>query len=204
MGQLTCNDLKPGDLMLKIGDGTIISKGITSLQKGTGHANSMLVHAGIMFDKHYMIETVGAGVIANDLRVYNKNYAYRVYRANSPEIAKGAGTCAKMLFDIEGRQGNINYALWGAIGSLFGKKGKAQGRKELDGLLNRILKGKNTSFFCSQFVVFVFQYVAEQNGKAANSILPGHAAKMNPSNLGAQLVNSSQFSEAGWMFAGER
>ena len=132
------------------------------------------------------------------------SFAYIVYRSTNPMMAQGAGTCAKMMFDINQQQSSLKYTVAGAFASLFGKLGAEQTAQEMDALFDRILAGKNQSFFCSQFVVFAWQFVAEQNGMPAGTLFPVSAAKMNPSNLATQLVGNPHFTEAGWIFANER
>ncbi len=204
MAQLGCSDLKPGDILLKLPDGGILTRAIQLGQNITGHVNPRIVHAGVMFDSTFIIEAQSSGISANDLRVQNKAYAYIVYRSTQPMMAQGAGTCAKMMFDIHKQHGGLKYSIGGAFGSLFGRSGSPTTAGEMDGLLDRILQGKNQSFFCSHFVVYVWQFVARQTGMAASGLFPANAASMNPSDLASQLVHNAHFREAGWMFANER
>ena len=56
-----------------------------------------MVHAGIMFDSTYLIESLAQGVTANDLRVGNAKCGYMVFRpSGSANLANGAGTFAKV------------------------------------------------------------------------------------------------------------
>ena len=164
MNQLRCRDLKAGDILLKASDGSILSKAIQLGQRAVGGPNAGVVHAGVMFDSTYIIEAQGSGISANDLRVQNAHYGYYVCRCLKSNVAAGAGTCAKMMFDIHNRGRNLGYTVGGAIGSLFGGPGKAASPSQMDALLDRILQGRQHRFFCSQFVVFVYQFVAEQCG----------------------------------------
>ena len=74
----------------------------------------------------------------------------------------------------------------------------------MDALLDRILAGRNHQFFCSQFVVFVYQFVAEQCGMAAASMFNFADAKVPPSTLAATLERHPAFAEAGYVLAAER
>jgi hypothetical protein len=158
-----------------------------------------------MFDPYYMIEAQAAGITAHDLRVQNKPYGYYVYRCGDINMARGAGTCAKMMFDIHSRAGSMKYDVLGAVGSLFGfGTGKPLTPGDMDALLDRILEGRNQGFFCSQFVVYVYQFVAEQCGKPATSVFAYSDAKATPSVLAATLVKHPSFSEVGCLFPNER
>ena len=93
----------------------------------------------------------------------------------------------------------------GAIASLFGKGGgKPATPDEMNSLLDRILQGKSTGFFCSQFVVYVYQFVAEQNGTPANVCFPMSDAKAPPTMLASKLSHNRLVSEAGFVMPDER
>jgi hypothetical protein len=201
---LRCRDLAAGDILLKASDGSAVSKAIQLGQSVMGGKNAGVVHAGVMFDKTCVIEAQGGGILAHDLRVQNRDYGYYVFRCAQVNMARGAGTCAKMMFDIHNRGGNLGYSLGGAIGSLFGGKGNAASRDEMDALLDRILDGKNQRFFCSQFVVYVYQFVAEQCGVAAQTVFKMSDAKANPSVLAASLAGRALFKEQGYLMPRER
>lgn len=190
--------------MLKVNSGDLINKAIKFGQAMVGQKNPEVVHAGLMFDSTYIIEAMGAGIGANDLRVHNLPYGYYVYRCTNPNMAAGAGTCAKMMFDIHGKQGSLKYSIAGAIGSLFGADGKPVEPSQMDALLDRILEGKNNPFFCSQFVVYVYQFVAEQCGMPASTVFNLQDAKVSPSRLASYLQGHALFKEAGYMMPRER
>lgn len=202
MQQLKCRDLKSGDLLLKLNDGSFTSNIISFGQ--TGLLNPKVIHAGIMFDNNIIIEASGPGVIANDLRIQDKKYGYIVYRPTNPAIAAGAGTCAKLLFDIQHKHKTIKYNLIGTVMTRIGSSGTAKSPEQMDKLLDDVLAGKNSPMFCSQFVVFVFQFVAEQNGQAGSTIFNISDAKASPSRLASILQSNSSFKEAGYMMPNER
>src|SRR4051812_4633112 len=106
--------LAAGDLMLKFNGGSATNRLIAFGQRVRGQANYMVVHAGIMFDSTYIIESSGPGLVANDIRVQNAAYGYLVFRAKNANMAAGAGTCAKMMFDIHSTNRNMSYSLGGA------------------------------------------------------------------------------------------
>lgn len=218
--QLRCRDLRPGDILLKAREdfswnrmaeepkkhlaGVAISHGIQLGQKVTGRPNAAVVHAGLLFDKTFIIEAQGSGISANDLRVGNLHYGYHVYRCGNASMAAGAGTCAKMMLDINQHRKSMPYTKQGAVGSIFGAAGRPTTRGEMDALMDRILEGRGHPFFCSQFVAYVYQFVAEQSGVAAGKLFNLSAAKVPPSTLASTLAQHPMFAEAGYLMPGER
>jgi hypothetical protein len=204
MQQLRCKDLRPGDLFLKLSAGSFTNRIIQCGQGLVGQQNSDIVHAGVMFDSTYSIEASGGGLHGSDMRVQNLPFGYYVYRCTNPNVAAGAGTCAKMLLDIHGQHGNLKYASGAAVGSLFGAGGKPATPSQMDQLLDRVLEGKTSPFFCSQFVVYVYQFVAEQCGLPAATLFNLQDAKVSPSRLASYLQGHAMFKEAGYMMPKER
>jgi len=202
--QLRCRDLACGDILLKVTDGSLIAKAISLGQRMAGQLNPSIVHAGLMFDSTYIVEAQGTGVSANDLRVGNINYGYLVFRARQRNVADGAGTFAKILFDVHQRGGNLKYTVPGAIGSIMGKPGRAATASEMDRRLDAILAGKNHPYFCSQLVVMAYQFAGEQNGIAANTVFPFADPKVSPSHLASHLAGSRLFRQAGYLLPKER
>jgi hypothetical protein len=201
---MKCRDLMPGDLMLKVNDSSPVSKAITFGQQLRKLPNAFVVHAGIMFDQYYIVEAQRAGIVANDLRVgHDLGCGYYVFRPTNRNMAQGAAACAKMMFDIHQTGGNLHYSVPAAVGSLFGG-GKPKTRSDWDALLDRILAGKQSSFFCSQFVVMVYQFVAEQMGTPGSSVFNYSDPKVNPALLAADLSRNPTFSEVGYMLPKER
>ena len=74
----------------------------------------------------------------------------------------------------------------------------------MDSTLDKIVEGRTHRFFCSQFVVYVFQFVAEQNGIPAASYFALRDGKISPSTLASMLQSSTMFTEARYMMPGER
>jgi ATP phosphoribosyltransferase len=68
----------------------------------------------------------------------------------------------------------------------------------------RILAGKGHPFFCSQFVVYVYQFVAEQNRVSARDVFNLSDVKVSPSELASKLQRNRFFNEAGYMMPNER
>lgn len=220
MRQLLCRDLKPGDILLRMtsefsvslrGDNplravadTVLHKVIGLGQRLAGQPNAFLAHAAIALDTQFAIEARAAGVTANHLAMRNKDCGYYVYRCTSAALARGAATCAKMFFDVASAGGNMQYAKIVAVKSLFGGGGNPKTAAEMDALLDALLKGRNHNFFCSQFVVYVYQLAAYQSGLPAKTLFNISDAKVSPSVLASTLQGNGQFQEAGYMMPNER
>ena len=203
--QLMSRDLQAGDIFLKVNDGSVLGSAIEFGQSLTGGKNARVIHVGLMFDKTIAIESQGPGITAHDMRVQNKRYGYLIYRCKNPNVARGAGTCAKMMFDIHRAKGSMGYSIGGALRSLSGSgHGAPVAPEQMDALLDRILAGRNTGFFCSQFVVYVYQFVAEQSGSPAASYFPFSDAKAPPTTLAASLLRNPRFSEVGYLLPNQR
>jgi hypothetical protein len=74
----------------------------------------------------------------------------------------------------------------------------------MDALLDALLKGRNHDFFCSQFVVYVYQLAAYQSGMQAKTLFNISDAKVSPSVLASLLQANASFQEAGYMMPNER
>jgi hypothetical protein len=185
--QLTCKQLEPGDLLLKLNAGSKVNVIIEAMQSLTGAEFPSVVHAGVLFD----------------LRVTNAGLEYIVYRCTTRSIAAGAGTYAKILLDIHAEHHSVQYNLLGAVKSLFSGAGKASTRSEMDARLDAMLAGKNRPNFCSQFVVAVFQFAAEQNGRGASTVFDAFDA-VPPSRLLSMLRRTQSFRQVGYLAANAR
>lgn len=134
----------------------------------------------------------------------NLYYGYHVYRCGNAGMAAGAGTCAKMMFDINQHRLSLPYTKTGAIRSIFGASGRPATPGEMDALMDRILEGRGNPFFCSQFVTYVYQFVAEQSGISAGRLFLMSDAKVPPSTLASALADHPMFAEVGYLLPGER
>jgi hypothetical protein len=174
------------------------------VQKAMGSGNEEMIHAGILFDNCYLIESAGKGIGAADIYLQDKPYAYQVCRANNPMLAAGAATCAKIFMDIHARTGGMPYSVKAAVASIFKKTGVAPSRDQMDVAFAELIMGKNHPFFCSQFVVFIFQFAAEQNNMSARKIFPFNDGCVPPGVLAANLKSHPLFRGAGYMLANQR
>jgi hypothetical protein len=204
MKQLLCRDLNPGDVLLRMATQSFSHKIIQLGQRLTGQPNAFLAHAAIALDTQFAIEAQKVGVTANHLAMKNKSCGYYVYRCTNPALGRGAATCAKMFFDIAQTGGKMKYDTVGAGKSVFGQGGNAKTAAEMDRLLDALLKGRNHDFFCSQFVVYVYQLAAYQSGLSATTLFNISDAKVSPSVLASLLQGNAHFQEAGYMMPDER
>lgn len=203
--QLFTRDLRPGDILLQAANNnSVVHKVIEAGQSLIGGANASIIHAGIVFDGTYIIESGGNGVAAADLRVSGAKYGFLVFRCHDRDLAQGAADTAKMLFDVHGRGRNLSYSILGAISCIWRRAGRADSASSFDARMEQLLAGKSHPFFCSQFVTFVYQFAAEQGGTHAASLFPFSDTRISPSALAASLSRHRLFGEAGYMIAGER
>lgn len=207
LSYINTDQVQAGDLLLKYGDGSAVSKVISFgqrlFQKGAAQGNDNIVHAGIMLDGNFIIESQGSGVSANDLRVQNKKYDYEVYRCLLTNIAEGAANAAKIVFDAHGNSNNAKYSLPGAAASLL-RSGRPVNPRTVDTTINRLTQGKGHRFFCSQFAVYCFQLAAEQSGLPAQNLFDLSDANYSPTKLKDSLFKSQYFYKAGMLRAGVR
>lgn len=201
--QMRCRDLKSGDIMVQQSLGNIPGRLIAFGQFMTGHKHTELIHAGIMFDTTYIVEALGGGILASDLRLQNLNCGYHVYRARKPEIGTIAGNLAKLLFDLHGTNKNMTYSTVGAVKSI-GTAKAAKSAGDLDGVLDKIFEGKSSPFFCSQFVVVTYQAAGGQIGMAPSTVLPLDDARVSPARLASMLDVSPNFDHIGFMLPNQR
>src|SRR4051794_17674024 len=96
--QLKCADLQGGDIMLQFNQ-SVAGKLIAFGQAMVGERNTEIVHAGVMFDNHYMVEALNQGIAAADLRIQNRSLSYRVFRAKPPMLGATEANVAKFLLD---------------------------------------------------------------------------------------------------------
>lgn len=195
MNQIYVQALKPGDILLEMFEVTATHIVISAGQFFSG-ANRNVVHAGLIArDGRRIIEAVKPTI----RRVPLAHANYVVYRANFRNLALGAAECAEMLIPASRR---IPYNTLGTVRSLVGE-GEAKSDRDFDSLIGRIFTGGNHELFCSQFVVFVYQFVARQNGFPAAYAFGFSDEKANPAYLAKVLAKSTSFALVGLLKKGE-
>lgn len=199
---LTCADLRGGDIVLQYNTGNIVGKLIAFGQAMVGDKSSEFVHAGVMFDKHYMVEALAQGITAADMRIQNKSFSYRVYRPRDPMLAATEANVAKFLFDHHQSHGTLPYAYVGAVTSLG--VAKPMSASHVDKLMDDVLSMKPASFYCSQFVVMSYQLAAAQIGMSPKSVFGLDDTRMPPSRLAMACEQSVAFQNVGYLSADKR
>lgn len=194
--QLRAANLAPGDILLQYNQ-SVAGKLIAFGQAMVGDKNSELVHAGVMFDKSYMIEALMQGITGSDIRIQNKSYAYRVFRPRNVQLGQTEGNVVKFLFDHHQSHGTMPYSWGGAVKSLGAAR--PMSGDNVDKMLDDIFALKPTAFFCSQFVVMTYQLAAAQMGLAPKSIFALDDAKMPPSRLAMACETSPAFEYIGYL-----
>lgn len=209
-------ELLPGDIMCQFYSSSSVTSFLTGRviafgQAITGNHHCKIVHAGIMFDKIYSIEALKKGIRARDLRIQNFNDRYLVFRPVNKNLAQGAADCANMMLQIhyaqrgpQAKEGPLPYDAKGAVKSIFGTGRGPMSPSDMDGLLDRILTGHEHPFFCSQFVVYVYQFVAEQSGIPAASLFNLADPKVPPARLATYMDTSPNFQCVGELARGDR
>jgi hypothetical protein len=200
--QLRCADLLGGDILLQFNQGNVAGKAIAFGQAMAGDQNSEIVHAGVLFDRHYMVEALNQGISANDLRIQNKGLAYRVYRPRQPMLGATAANVVKFLFDHHQNNGTLPYTYVGAVTSLGAAK--PMSASSVDKAMDDILSLKPTSFYCSQFVVMSYQLAAAQLGMSASSVFGEGDKQMPPARLATACERSVAFDSVGYLSPNER
>src|SRR5258708_14106454 len=89
MERLLTRDLRPGDLMLQVNSGTVASRLIEWAQRLAHQLDSQVVHGAVMFDNNFMVEALGHGIQASDLRLQNAAYGSRL--PSAPGGSRQAG-----------------------------------------------------------------------------------------------------------------
>jgi hypothetical protein len=200
--QLRCADLLGGDIMLQFNQGNVAGKAIAFGQAMAGDKNTEIVHAGVLFDNHYMVEALDKGISAGDLRTQNKAFAYRVYRSRQPMLGATAANVVKFLFDHHQNNGTLPYSYVGAVTSLGAAK--PMSASHVDKLMDDILSLKPAPFYCSQFVVMSYQLAAAQLGMSASSVFGQDDTQMPPARLASACEHSVAFDCVGFVSPNER
>ena len=194
--------------MLKIADmNNTRNRQIRFVQKWTNKLNYNITHAGIMKSKEgttdIIIEAAKSGLEEHSLRGKNAHVGYIVYRAVNPQLAAGAATAASLLYDIHKAKKSVRYNKKGLFPSvLFGDK-KPKSAEEMDEILDKILSGHNNPMFCSQFVVYSYQWASTQMGMSEDKIFNVNDSRVSPAKLAEMLQGNPNFTEVGYLIGNE-
>jgi len=167
-----------------------------------------VVHAGIMSDCNNLIE---AGLTKCNIRLklyYHFKRAangrgiysdFIVFRAINSQMAEGAATGAQLLFDIHNAHDSVGYPsnLLKLAPSVMLPRGKPQSIDAMEKIYQKIINSKKSPMFCSQLVVYIYQWVITQMGRQAKEIFNIDANRASPARLASMLAESSRFTNLG-------
>jgi hypothetical protein len=138
-GQLRCKNLQPGGHYVKVNEGSLVARLIRAGQASSERRIPTSLMPGSCLTRTLIIEAQGNGIVANN---GDLGYNYYVYRCSNANMARGAGTCVKMMFDIHAQTGSLKYSLLGAIRFIFGSRGAPLTPGDMDRLLTRLALGQ--------------------------------------------------------------
>ncbi len=202
--QLYCRDLRAGDILLELNDGSFSHKIISFGQWLGGQQRSEIIHAAILRGMSYIIESTKHGIGGADLRVQSLNYGFQVYRPRNATLGTAASNVASLLLDAHTTSKNLAYSYTGALASVGGTGNTPRSRTQMDDFADRVFTGVGHPFFCSQFVTLTYQFAAEQIGVAASTVLPLQDTLVSPAVFARHLDNSAHFDHAGYMLPKQR
>lgn len=188
-------DLRGGDILLQVADPeTTDMRRIAQRLTGSGSSHSKIVHAGIMSNNYNIVE---AGL--SKRQIWLRPGTWVVYRAIDPKMAEGAATAATLLRDIHRRHNSIKYPddLRKLLPCVLLPPSKPKSADEMDDFYERIMKDQNSPMFCSQLVVYIYQWVATQSGIPAEKVFNIKDNRTSPARLAKILEGSSQFTRLG-------
>lgn len=195
--QIYRRSLHAGDIALECHAGSATHWIITAGQALSG-AERWIVHAGLIArDRRSIIEAVKPHL----RRVQLDSHAdYLVYRSRNGALALGAAECAEMLI---GANNQVPYYTKGTITSLVGRAGP-KSDTDFDSIIDKLFSGGDHALFCSQLVVFVYQFVARQNGIPAEHVFNFADTRANPAFLAKSLAaRPGQFEFVGHLVHGQ-
>ncbi|MBJ6759145.1 hypothetical protein JGU66_00130 [Myxococcaceae bacterium JPH2] len=165
---MTLADLKPGDVLLKVGVQSSTHKVIKfgqSLQGTSGSkGNSETVHAAIYKGDGHLLEATGTGLSKAEVE---KGCTWHVYRFNNETVAQNAVHMAEHHTAM--RQNGIvegygDYATAGAALSVLKGQGKSDTDKFWNGDQKAYSEQDKKDFFCSQLVLRSYGEAAKLEG----------------------------------------
>ena len=203
--QLKISDLKPGDIMLQVGqENSWLSKGIKFAMRF--QHNSQFIHSMIHTQSGGIMEMDPAdGLSESHLREGdNPSKGYIVFRAKDPVVGEAAVSITRQLsshINAEDSKG-VEFDMAKAIASVIPWQGSSHSSKGLEDILSGIEQGKDTAMYCSQFVTWIIQLAAEREGYSSEQLLSDGRLLLSPAELCSALVNKEKegvFAQAGYM-----
>jgi hypothetical protein len=178
--QLRCRDLRPGDVLLEVSDGSRIAHPSETDDGAAALPDAPLIGAGILSDSVRLIEAQGDNITAGDLRIRYLRGSYLVFRCMNAELATGAAACADGM-----------------------ARGLA-GSPSIQDLRERVRTARNQRFFCARLIVYAYQFVAAQREMPIPTFFTDADASVAPSFLAGALTRNPLFRQVGYVLAGQR
>lgn len=154
---LTLADLRPGDVLLKVGVQNsvqgVIKKGQSIQGLSASQGSSETVHAAIYQKEGHLLEATGMGLAKAPVET---GCTYHIYRFNNATVAQNAANMAEhhTAMRTDGVvEGYGEYATAGAAFSVFNSKGKPNPDKYWSGDAKSYSEQDKKDFFCSQLVI---------------------------------------------------
>lgn len=197
---VTCDSLQPGDILIKYSDGSFVSN-VIAFFTGSDFSHAALVAES----QHEVIEAIGEGISRKDLLTDNYHYEYEVFRCKHEALAAGAATAADLVVEINNsRNGTAaQYSFGGILKYPFrtatGVSTGARSNDGFDAALGEMLNGGGKKFYCSQFVVYCYHWVARQMNLNPLDILNTGDRVTTPETLFQKLQGNRHFTHIGRM-----
>lgn len=197
---VTVDALEPGDVLLKYGDGSFVSKAIAFFTR------SDFSHAALVADtRHEVVEAIGEGISRKDLLTDNFHYEYEVFRCRHVALAEGAANAADLIVEVndsrDRRAAKYNFGGLAKYGfrAATGVSTAVRTDASFEQCLGEMLNGGGKKFYCSQFVVYCYHWVARQLNLNPADVLNTGDRVTSPEKLYQTLRANRHFGHIGRM-----
>jgi len=210
---------KPGDLMIKLNRGGVISGFISVVSGGTEY-----VHGGIAVGNNKLVEVNGglpadstgkcrilANIYVTDLMTDLKHEAYDVWRCDNQPLAEEVAIQA-YPFAAQGRKKSWGYDLISALRSTG--KGSSAKDKDASGVaaymdanesILSVANMQKKTFFCTQFMTWMYYQAALRMGfDPPDQYIPIASKDAIPKALVDALERSARFRYVGTIQRGNK
>lgn len=161
-----------------------------------------------MADSKNIVECTEKGLTKRPIdEKSNKWGGYIIYRPMRSEVSQSAGTAAELLSDTHRANGALPYNYVGAAASVLVRSQTPKSAIQMDQIFEQIIKkSKRGTFrmYCSQFVVYLFQWIGTQMGLSSSYYFNVNDERISPAVLAGLLADSSHFEEIVYLIANQR
>lgn len=202
-------DMRVGDVLLEHSQGhavqRLIKAGEALFSRNVHGGSSDIVHAALYVGdaggRQYVMESTGDGLNRNDIT--NTGVSYEVYRYVDSGVAEIAAAVAES-YVCEAQKGGEAYGTYAyskSLGSVFSSSSRGSGAVTAEsGLWGASQHPPSTSFYCSNFVVRVFQAAGQT---LSPPVVPIDAdyRHVSPKELQSRLNQSTNWTHFGNLVA---